>query len=358
MDLVTGSTGHLGANLVRRLLDDGQPVRVLLRPQSDLTSLAGLDVQRKFGDLRDAASLREAVRGCERIHHCAALVSTLEGDRRHRRDIFECNVLGTRNLLRAAREAGVERVVVTGSLSAVGHTPDRPCNEDDPFNPFEPNLPYGVSKAFVEHECWKAVAEGLAVVVAVSCAIVGPNDFKPSRLGRTLVDFANRRLWAYVPGGFEFVSARDMVQGHLLAMEKGRPGQRYIFSTQFLTVDELLGIFEEVTGQLRPRLRLPGPLMSAVAAFSDHLFRFFPSVPRRFTSGAVRLLRMQRRADCSKAKAELGYQPTSIVDAVREACQFFVERGLIEKPVARVKPSIGLDRRSRLELNAPGEPGA
>ncbi|MBM4068626.1 MAG: NAD-dependent epimerase/dehydratase family protein [Planctomycetes bacterium] len=329
MLLVTGSTGHLGANLVRRLLDDGQRVRVLVRQQNDLTALDGLDVEKAYGDLRDLAACRNAVAGCQRIHHCAALVSTLAGNRKHRRDIFECNVLGTRNLLRAAREADVERVVVTGSLSAVGHTPDRPCNEDDLFNPFEPNLPYGFSKALVEHECWKAVAEGLPVVVAVSCAILGPNDFKPSRMGRTLVDFANRRLRAYVPGGFEFVSARDMVQGHLLAMDRGRPGQRYIFSTQFLTVDELLGIFEQVTGQRRPRLRLPGPLMSGIAAVVDQALRFFPAVPRRFTPGAVRLLRMQRRADCSRAKSELGYQPTSIADAVREAHAFFVTRGLI-----------------------------
>src|SRR5262245_41921171 len=234
MHLVTGSTGHLGANLVRRLLDDGQRVRVLVRPQSDPAALAGLEVEKVVGDLRDADACRNAVRGCQGVHHCAALISTVEGNRQHRRDIFECNVLGTRNLLRAAREADTERVVVTGSLSAVGHTPDRPCNEDDLFDPFEPNLPYGVSKALVEQECWKATAEGLPLVVAVSCAIVGPNDFKPSRLGQTLVDFANRGLWAYVPGGFEFVSARDMVAGHLLAMEKGRPGQRYIFSTQFL----------------------------------------------------------------------------------------------------------------------------
>lgn len=329
MHLVTGSTGHLGANLVRRLLDDGERVRVLVRQQSDQTALDGLDVEKAYGDLRDAEACRSAVAGCQRVHHCAALVSTLDGNRQHRRDIFECNVLGTRNLLRAAREAGVERVVVTGSLSAVGHTPNRPCNEDDLFNPFEPNLPYGFSKALVEHECWKAVAEGLPVVVAVSCAILGPNDFKPSRMGRTLVDFANGRLRAYVAGGFEFVSARDMVQGHLLAMEKGRAGQRYIFSTQFLTVDELLAIFEEVTGQRRPKLRLPGPLMSGIATVFDKVLRWFPNIPRRFTPGAVRLLRMQRRADCTKAKTELGYQPSNIAAAVREAYEFFVKRKMI-----------------------------
>src|SRR6516164_7218811 len=155
MYLVTGSTGHLGANLVRRLLADGHAVRVLLRPSSDEAALAGLAVERVYGDVRDPAACRDAVKGCRSVHHCAALVSTLDGDRRHRRELYECNVLGTRNLLRAALGSGVERVVVTGSLSAIGHEPGRAVDETVPFDPFAWNLPYGVSKACAEHECLK-----------------------------------------------------------------------------------------------------------------------------------------------------------------------------------------------------------
>lgn len=337
MILVTGATGHLGANLVRRLLADGEPVRVLVRNPAD-AAVAGLDVECITGDLRNPANCRDAVRGCKHVHHCAALVSTLNGSRRHKQDIFECNVLGTRNLLQAALEHGVERVVVTGSLSAVGYDPTRPSDESMPFNPFDWNLPYGVSKAGVEHECLKAFANGLPVVVAVSCAILGPNDFKPSRMGRTLIDFANRKLRAYVPGGFEFVTADDMVQGHLLCMSKGRPGQRYIFSTQFLTVDELMAIFEQVTGQPRPKLRLSPTLMAFLARVADVALRFYPDMPRRFTPAAVRLLRMQRRVDCTKAKTELGYRPGNAEEAIRQAYAFFVERGLIVSPNPRFIP--------------------
>src|SRR5438105_7298737 len=129
MILVTGSTGHLGANLVRRLLADGAAVRVLLRPDSDNSSLDPLDVERVYGDLRDPATCLAAVRGCAQAHHCAAKVSTVAGTARHRDEIFACNVLGTRNLLRAALTAGVARVVVTGSFSAVGHDPTRPSDE-------------------------------------------------------------------------------------------------------------------------------------------------------------------------------------------------------------------------------------
>jgi nucleoside-diphosphate-sugar epimerase len=325
--LVTGGSGHLGANLVRRLLDDGHAVRVLVRPESDNQALDGLDVERVPGDLRDVATVRAAVAGASRIYHCAARISTA---RRGEREIFECNVIGTRHVLRAALESGVSRVVVTGSLSAVGHDPSRPSDEMVPFYPFGPVLPYAWSKLLAEHECLQAVARGLDVVVAISCAIIGPNDYKPSRMGRVLADFAHGRLRAYVPGGFEFVAARDVVEGHVLAMEKGRTGQRYILSTEFLTVDDLLGIFETVTGRPRPRLRLPASVMAGIAEVTTWITdRVRPGAEPRFTPGAVRFLRMQRRADCSKAKAELGYRPTSIAQAVREAYDCFVRRGVI-----------------------------
>jgi nucleoside-diphosphate-sugar epimerase len=330
MILITGSSGHLGANLIRRLLHDGQTVRALLRKGSDNSALDGLDVERAYGDLRDLPSVVEAVRGCDRIHHCAAKLSTTAGNER---EIFDCNVIGTRNLLSSALAEGVKRVVVSGSLSAVGSDPARLSDENAPFYPFEKLPPYSHTKAGVEHECLKAAVEGLDVVIATSCAIIGPNDFKPSRMGRTLIDFANGKLRAYIPGGFTFVAASDMVEGHVLAMEKGRSGQKYIFSTSFLTVDELMAMFEEVTGRKRPWLRLPPPLMAGIAEVSSFvLTNFFPNRPQRFTPAAVRFLRMQRKADCSKARRELGYEPTSIARAVREAYDCFVRRGLIPQP--------------------------
>jgi nucleoside-diphosphate-sugar epimerase len=218
------------------------------------------------------------MKGIGRAYHAAALLSTIEG---REQELFDSNVLGTRNLLLAAREAGVGRVVVTGSFSAVGHREDGPSDETVPFNPFDKAMPYEKSKAGVEHECLKAVVEGQDVVVATSCAILGPNDFKPSRMGRVVRDFANGRMLAYIPGGFEFVAARDIVSGHLLAMHKGRTGQKYIFSTRFCTVDDLMDILERVTERPRPRLRLPAPVMAMVSEVTQPIFRrLFPSSPQ------------------------------------------------------------------------------
>ena len=305
-------------------------MRALERRGGSGDAMAGLDVEMAWGDLRDPAAVRAAVRGCQRVYHCAAKVSSAEGQQR---EIYASNVLGTRHLLRAALDEGVERVVVTGSFSAVGHDPARPSDETVPVDPFGRLLPYQRSKIAVEHECLKAVVDGLDVVIATSCAILGPHDYKPSRMGQLLLDFARGRLRAYVPGGFEFVATRDIVQGHRLAMDKGRPGQKYIFSTAFKTVDELMTIFEGLTGRRRPRLRLPGPVMSGLAEAVNFLvMRLAPDVEPRFTPGAVRILRMHRRADIAKARTELGYQPGSIEDAVREAYEDFVRRGKLARP--------------------------
>lgn len=328
--LVTGASGHLGANLVRKLLEDGQSVRVLLRQGSNNAAVDGLDVEKVYGDLRHLDRIKTAVKRCDRIYHCAAKVSILENDPILAREIYDSNVLGTIHILRVALEQGVSKVVVSSSFSAVGNNPKKHSNETMPFYPFSPHLPYAFSKNLVEHECLKAVANGLDIVVAVPCAILGPNDFKPSRMGRTLIDFANGRLPAYVPGGFEFVAARDIVEGHILAMEKGRSGQKYIFSSQFLTVDELMDMFKEITHRDRPSLRIPGAVMARVANVSDFILpRFFPDVPRRFTSGAIRILRMYRHADISKARNELGYQPTDIKASIQSAYDDFLRRGLV-----------------------------
>ena len=345
---VTGSAGHVGANLVRRLLDDGVRVRVLLRHEDNNEALDGLEVEHAFGDLRDLNAIRHAVAGCQGVYHVAAKISTIEGNRAHRREVFECNVLGTRNVLQAARETEAGRVVVTGSFSAVGYDlddPSAPSDETMQFYPMERTMPYERSKALVEHECWRAAAAGQDVVVATCCAVVGGSDFLPSRLGRTLCDYTNGKLHAYVDGGFEFVAARDIVEGHLLCMHKGRSGEKYIFSSEYKTISEMLDLFEEVSGVPRPCRRIPVRTMlvfSEVASF--YLSRFHPCFPQRFTPGAIRLLQKRRHADTGKARRELGYQPTSILAAVREAYSFHYHRNAITNPLAK-RPCVTAERQ-------------
>lgn len=342
MILLTGAAGHLGANLVRRLIADGERLRVMLHTDAERVTIEGLPVEVAVGDLRDASFVAASTEGCRQIYHCAARVSTTYN---RNGDIYGINVLGTRNLLKAAQATKVEKVVVTGSFSSIGIRMDRPSNEDDPYNPLEPLLPrqlsYWRTKAAVEHECLKAHADGLPVVIAVSTGILGPNDFVPSRMGRLLIRFARGQLWAYMAGGVPFVAADDIVQGHVLAMRKGRPGQRYIFATVYKTLDELMLIYSRVTGRSGPLFRLPPALMTVAAHAASTLMPYVNSRGEQLlTPAAVRLLALHRRADTSKAQRELGFRPSSIENAVEQAYDWFVTRGVIEPPHTAASRSV------------------
>jgi nucleoside-diphosphate-sugar epimerase len=328
MILVTGAGGHLGANLVRLLSESGQPIRAALLDARELPAVEGLDLDLFFGDLSEPDVAAAAVEGCNLVYHCAGRVST---DFANRAAIFRANTVVTREVLRAAHKHCAERVVVTSSLSTVGLRVDRPSNEDDPFDPLERDVPYAYAKTAVEHECLKAFADGLPVVIANPSAIIGPYDFRPSLLGKILVRFAERRLYASTIGGFACVAARDIVQGLVLAMEKGRPGQRYIFDSGYLSFDELMNIFSQVTGQSKPRLRISPAILSPIARVSDVVARVLGSkAERTFTVGAIRFIRREQRVDISKAQRELGFKPTSLTAAVREAYEWFVSQGVIK----------------------------
>ncbi|MFI1184425.1 NAD-dependent epimerase/dehydratase family protein [Streptomyces sp. NPDC020799] len=346
MILVTGASGHLGANLVRRLLSDGHEVRVLVwAPEPAAEALAGLSVQRVTGDVRDPVAVAAAAEGCEGVYHCAAHIST---SARGHREIHAVNVLGTRNVLEAARRHGVRRVVVTGSISATGSAPGRASTERDLHYPFEAHTPYTRSKVLMEHECCKAAAQGLEVVIAVSTAIIGPHDYGPSRMGRVLLDQARGRLLAYIPGGFEFVSVQDLVQGHLLAMERGHSGHKYLLSTEFRSVDQMMDLYADVTGQPKPRLRIPAPVMGTLARLAEGPRSVLtPDRDARFTPASVHFLRSERRVDCSLSREVLGYRPTDIAGAVEQAYRCFADRGLVERRRRRIPAARTAGRGAR-----------
>lgn len=326
---VTGATGHVGANLVRSLLADGKAVRALVRPRTDVAALDGLDLEQVEGDLRDRDAILRAVAGCDEIYHVAAHVSLRPGDEQ---EIYDSNVLGTRWVLDAAEKHGVRRTVHCSSFGAVGRNPNGGASDETiSANPFEMHLAYEITKVIAELEVHRAVNRGLDVVIVNPCGIVGPHDYKPSSVGKTILDFANRKMPAYVPGQFEFVGVDDVVKGHRLAMEKGRTGERYILSSQLLTLDRILDHLHEVTGAPRPRIKIPPRVMLPIAHLtSAFMGRFFPSVPPRFTPGTIKVLHNGKIADWSKARRELGYNPVSPLDAFTDAVAWFAARGQIK----------------------------
>lgn len=328
MILVTGAGGHLGANLVRLLSESGQRIRAAFLDARELPAVEGLDLDLFVGDLSDADVAAAAVESCNLIYHCAGRVST---DFANRAAIYRANTIVTREVLRAAHRHRTERIVVTSSLSTVGLNSDGPSNEDNPFDPLEHHVPYAYAKAAMEHECLKAFADGLPVVIANPTGIIGPYDFRPSLLGQILIRFAERRLYASTVGGFACVAARDIAQGLVLAMEKGRPGQRYIFDSGYLSFEELMDIFSQVTGQPKPRLRISPAVLSPIAMVNDVVARLFGSkTERTFTVGAIHFIRREQLVDIAKAQRELGFKPTSLTAAVREAYEWFISQGKIK----------------------------
>lgn len=324
--LVTGATGHVGANLVRALIARGETVRVSMRSGASTRALDGLEVERVTADLSDARSLRAAVDGVEKLYHTAAMISIRSGDKEALRKV---NVDGTTALYRAAQDAGVKKIVHTSSLGAVGTRPGRPSTEDDFVLPSEEVNDYERSKADSEDAVRDLAENGLEVTIVNPSAIVGPYDFRPSLLGGTLLEAARGKLKAYIHGAFDWVPMRDVVSGHLLAMEHGKRGERYILSGEVHPVSQILDWTAEFSGGARPRIAIPTPIMLGVALVQDPILaRFFPHVSPRFNRHSIRLLTSGKSASNEKAQRQLGLVPSQVKDAVAAQMAWFKDEGL------------------------------
>jgi nucleoside-diphosphate-sugar epimerase len=327
--LITGATGHLGVNLVRELVKQGEDIKVFIHNTKGSAVLKGLEIEQVEGDIRDISSIKKALQGCDKVYHLAAFVSIRSGDRSK---LFDINVLGTRRLMVAAREAGVQKVVHCSSLGAVGTNPNGPSDEQWSVSPYEETTDYEISKTFAESEVYKEIAKGLPAVIVNPSGIVGPWDYRPSLLGKTIVEYANKKMKAYVNGAFDFVPVRDVVSGHILAMQKGKTGERYLLTGEEVSIKTTLEWLEELTGVSMPKICIPSGLMQSIALVKDTLEkRFFPNNYPRFNYHSIRLLKSGKYGDNTKAVAELGLKPSSVKQAYREAVDWFREHDYIPK---------------------------
>ncbi|MDD4902945.1 MAG: NAD-dependent epimerase/dehydratase family protein [Candidatus Bipolaricaulis sp.] len=324
--LVTGGTGFIGANVVRALLRRGDEVRVLARPESDGANLRGLAVDVVHGDLGDRTSLRAAVASCDRVFHVGALYSFWVRDPDL---IYEVNVEGTRNVLAAAEEGGVKRIVVTSSVAALAvPRKGEVVTEDVPADPSRILGAYKRSKYLAEQVALEAAGRGVPVVIVNPSFPVGPWDAKPTPTGRVVVDFLNRRMPAYIETGMNVVAVEDVAEGHLLAAERGRIGQRYILGGENMTMRRLLEILAGVSGLPAPRIRVPyGPIL-ALSYANVAACRVTGRTPR-MTPDTIRMSRHAMYYDSGKAQRELGLPSTPIAEALRRAVAWFTENGYV-----------------------------
>ncbi len=336
--LVTGATGFVGAHLARALLAQGAQVRCLVRPATAAAAarvdlLAGLTVELAVGDLRDAASLRAAVDGCDVVYHCAADYRLYAPDPR---DMFASNVTGTDNLLQACAAAGVARVVYTSSVGALGLVEGGIADEGTPVTAAAMIGPYKRSKFEAERVAETWAARGLPVVIVNPSTPVGEGDVKPTPTGRMVVDFLRGKFPAYVDTGLNLIDVRDVAQGHLLAAQHGRPGERYILGHRNMTLKEILDCLALLTGLPAPRVRVPHWLPLGVAYVSTAAARFTGHTPRA-TPDAVRMSRHRMFFDATKAVRQLGLPQSPIEPALERAVAWFTANGYATKWTARTK---------------------
>jgi dihydroflavonol-4-reductase len=329
--LVTGANGFVGCHVVRALRARGAAVRALVRKGADLRALEGVDCELCWGDLRDRESVERGMRGCDEVYHVAADYRLWLLDPA---PMYAANVEGTRNVLAAARRAGVGRIVHTSTVGALGIPAGAPGREDTPVALDDMVGHYKRSKFLAEQEALRAAREGLPVVIVNPSTPVGALDFKPTPTGRIIVDFLNRRMPAFMDTGLNLVDVEDVAAGHLLAAERGALGEKYILGGENLTLEELLGRMAALSGLPAPKIRVPYAVAWTFALGAEALARTVTRRPPRASLTEVRMARKRMFFDSSKARAALGYAPRAIDAALARAIEFFRETGAVRSAPA------------------------
>ena len=326
--LVTGATGFVGGNLARELWHRGYDVRALARPGSNTLTTEGTGIRRVEGDILDRDSLDSAMRGCQAVFHCAAAYTfwsrAPEGVRR-------ANVEGTVNVLERAAAAGAERVVYTSTVSTIGIPGDGSlADEWTPLTPQALHGHYKQSKFEAEQQALRLAGQGIPVVVVNPTAPVGPWDVKPTPTGKIILDFLRRKIPAYLATGMNLVDVADVSAGHILALERGQDGERYILGNRNVTLKEMFAMLSNITGLSGPRVRLPYWLVVGVGyaeqAVSAGLLRREPLIP---VEGVV-ASKKPAWVSSQRAITELGLPQSPVERALERAVEWFAANGYAE----------------------------
>ncbi|HEY9172613.1 MAG TPA: hopanoid-associated sugar epimerase [Verrucomicrobiae bacterium] len=331
---VTGASGFVGANLVHELVARGHRVKALLREKSDTRGLAGVQFERVSGDVSDRELLRTAMRGCDWCFHVAASYHLWLRDYA---PMFAANVAGTRNVLEAAAQAGVSRIVYTSTVGCIGLPREVegrlvPTDETAPVSEAQMSNPYKLSKWQAELVAIELARKGLPIVIVNPTAPVGPRDVKPTPTGRVIVDFMNRAMPAYLDTGLNWVHVRDVAVGHILAAERGRFGERYILghAEGNWTMKEAFAVLEEITGVAAPRRRIPY-WVALAAAHVNEAISAVTGKPPKAPLGGVRMAKHKMFFNPAKAIRQLDLPQTPPRQALADAVEWFRAQGYVKR---------------------------
>lgn len=325
--VVTGASGHVGANLVRALIKNNQPVRALVHEHKQ--PLNGLDVDIVCCDICDLNSLRDAFSGAEVVYHLAARISISMDDW----PLLETvNVTGTRNVVEASISCGVRRLIYFSSIHALVQEPlDIPVDESRPWAEND-NIPYSRSKALACKEVINGITKGLDAIILTPTGIIGPNDYQPSYFGEVLLSLAHGRLPALVNSGFNWVDVRDVVECAIRAEKHAPGGAHYLLSGHWVSLREVASLVAEITGIPAPRIVLPMWLARIGIPVFSALYRLSGKRPL-YTSGSMESLRGNPKISHDRATHDLGYQPRPFRKTIIDTLRWFDETGQLKQPL-------------------------
>jgi dihydroflavonol-4-reductase len=329
--LVTGAAGFLGSHVARQLVARGESVRVLMRASSTNRAIADLPLEYVTGDLRDAASLDRAMKGVKRVFHVAADYRLWA---KRSQEIYDSNVGGTKNLLDAARRAGVQQLIYTSTVATIAVDRPQLPNEFTDARLEEMVGHYKRSKWMAEQEALSASKAGLPVMVAMPTTPVGPWDWKPTPTGKIILDFLNGKMPGYVETGLNFVGVEECAAGHLLVAEHGKIGERYLLGGENLSLKQLLDTLAEITGLPAPKLKIPHGLALSAAYMDTAFSRLIGREPQIPVEG-VKIAQHVMFVDCSRAQRELGFQAGPVKAALERAVRWYEANGYIAKGRAK-----------------------
>jgi len=324
--LVTGATGFIGSHVARKLVQRGESVRILLRKTSKTLNIEDIDAERVYGDILDVDSIRKAIKGCDTVYHTAGLVSFRKSDYKRLEDI---NVKGTVNVLSAALEAGVKKVVYTSSVAAIGVNPNGGvANEDTPFTLEHMGIQYLNTKYRAEQDALRLYRQGLPVVIVNPSVVIGPGDVYLSSCG-FIVWYCKKKFPGYMDGGINLVDVEDVAEGHILAAQKGRLGERYILGNKNLSIKEVFELLEKVTGIPAPRIKIPYFVALAAAFFVERILGISLPNYSSMDVDSVRASRFYWYFDSSKAVRELGFPQTPVEQSIEKTVKWLKDKGYI-----------------------------
>jgi dihydroflavonol-4-reductase len=322
---LTGATGFVGSHVARALAAAGADLRLLVRPTSRTDNITELQAEIAFGDLRDPGFLKSAMSGCEFVFHVAADYRLWVRDPEQ---MYRANVEGTRAVIQAAQQSGVRRVIYCSSVATMGFTIEgKIADENSPVSLEDMVGHYKRSKFMAEQVALEAGRGGANVVVVNPTTPIGERDIKPTPTGGIIVDFLKRKFPAYVDTGLNLADVKEVARGHLLAMEKAVPGERYILGGEDLTLKQILDKLAALTGLPSPRMKVPHAVALGFAAFDQFFIGTIMRKEPRATVDTVRMGRKKMFASSAKAVRELGYRIVPVEDALERAVHWFQAHG-------------------------------